>query len=189
MEIVLLGFAWIVYFFIHSFLASNAVKLYVEKRFSGLFSYYRILYNFNAIAGLIPLLYLSVFLPDPYLLSLIWLSPIGYILIPTGLVLLYLAFKAFDGAEFLGLKKEKKPELVFSGMYKYVRHPLYFATILLILGLFLLVPTQKMLLVLLISYSYILIGFRLEERKLVAVFGDEYQAYQKKVKALIPYLY
>ena len=52
-----------------------------------------------------------------------------------------------------------------------------------------LVPTQKMLLVLLISYSYILIGFRLEERKLVAVFGDEYQAYQKKVKALIPYLY
>ena len=74
-------------------------------------------------------------------------------------------------------------------MYKYVRHPLYLATILLILGLFLLVPTQKMLLVLLISYSYILIGFRLEERKLVAVFGDEYQAYQKKVKALIPYLY
>ena len=74
-------------------------------------------------------------------------------------------------------------------MYQYVRHPLYFATIILILGLFLLVPTQKMLLILLISYSYILIGFRLEERKLVAVFGDEYQAYQKKVKALIPYLY
>ena len=189
MEIILLGFAWIMYFFIHSFLASNAVKLYVEKGFSGLFSYYRILYNFIAIAGLIPLIYLSIFLPDPYLLSLIWLSPIAYLLIPAGLVLLYLAFKAFDGAEFLGIKKEKKPELVLSGMYQYVRHPLYFATIILILGLFLLIPTQKMLLVLLISYVYILVGYRLEERKLVAVFGTTYTAYQKRVKALIPFIY
>jgi protein-S-isoprenylcysteine O-methyltransferase Ste14 len=189
MEIILLGFAWIIYFFIHSFLASNEVKLTVEKGFSGLFSYYRILYNFIAIAGLIPLLYLSVLIPDPYFLSLIWLSPIGYVLILAGLILLYLAFNAFDGAEFLGLKREIKPELVLSGMYRYVRHPLYFATVILILGLFLLVPTQKMLLVLLISYSYILIGYRLEERKLVAVFGEEYREYQKKVKALIPYLY
>jgi len=189
MEIILLGFAWIMYFFIHSFLASNTVKLYVEKGFSGLFSYYRILYNFIAIAGLIPLLYLSVLIPNPYFLSLIWLNPVAYLLIPAGLILLYLAFNAFDGAEFLGLKKEIKPELVLSGMYRYVRHPLYFATIILILGLFLLVPTQKMLLVLLISYSYILIGYRLEERKLVAVFGEEYREYQKKVKALIPYLY
>jgi protein-S-isoprenylcysteine O-methyltransferase Ste14 len=104
-------------------------------------------------------------------------------------MLLYLAFKAFDGAEFLGLKKEKKPELVLSGMYRFVRHPLYFATIILILGLFLLIPTQKMGLVLLISYVYILVGYRLEERKLVAVFGTTYTTYQKRVKALIPYLY
>jgi protein-S-isoprenylcysteine O-methyltransferase Ste14 len=189
MEIILLGFAWILYFFIHSFLASNEVKLYVEKGFSGLFSYYRILYNFIATAGLIPLLYLSILLPNPYLFSPSWLSPVAYLLIFVGLMLLYLAFKAFDGAEFLGLKKEKKPELVLSGMYRFVRHPLYFATIILILGLFLLIPTQKMGLVLLISYVYILVGYRLEERKLVAVFGTTYTTYQKRVKALIPYLY
>ena len=104
-------------------------------------------------------------------------------------MLLYLAFKAFDGAEFLGLKKEKKPELVLSGMYGFVRHPLYFATIILILGLFLLIPTEKMGLILVISYSYIQIGYRLEESKLIAVFGPEYTSYQKPVKALIPYLY
>jgi protein-S-isoprenylcysteine O-methyltransferase Ste14 len=189
MEIILLGFAWILYFFIHSFLASNAVKLYVEKGFSGLFPYYRILYNFIATAGLIPLLYLSILLPDPYLLSYSWLSPVAYLLILVGLILLYLAFKAFDGAEFLGIKAEAEPELVQIGMYNYVRHPLYFATIILILGLFLLIPTQKMGLVLLISYVYILVGYRLEERKLVAVFGEEYTTYKKRVKALIPYLY
>jgi protein-S-isoprenylcysteine O-methyltransferase Ste14 len=46
-----------------------------------------------------------------------------------------------------------------------------------------------MLLVLLISYGYILIGYRLEERKLVEVFGDKYLDYQKRVKAIIPLLY
>jgi protein-S-isoprenylcysteine O-methyltransferase Ste14 len=44
-------------------------------------------------------------------------------------------------------------------------------------------------LILVISYSYILIGYRLEESKLIAVFGPEYTTYQKGVKALIPYLY
>lgn len=189
MEIILLGFGWIVYFFIHSFLASNEVKLGVEKRVPALFAYYRISYNLIAIAGLIPLLYGSIFLPDPLLFLSTWLAPLGFCLLIVGIVLLYLAFKAFDGAEFLGLKQEKKPELVFSGMYQYVRHPLYFATVILILGLFLLVPTQKMLLVLLISYGYILIGYRLEERKLVQVFGEEYITYQKRVKAIIPLLY
>lgn len=189
MEIILLGFGWIMYFFIHSFLASNEVKSSVEKRIPALFAYYRISYNLIAIAGLIPLLYGSIFLPDPLLFASAWLVPLGIFLLITGLVLLYLAFKAFDGAEFLGLKKEMKPELVFTGMYQYVRHPLYFATIVLILGLFLLVPTQKMLLVLLISYGYILIGYRLEERKLVEVFGDKYLDYQKRVKAIIPRLY
>ncbi len=189
MEIILLGFGWIVYFFIHSFLATNVVKLYVEKQIPGLFAYYRISYNLIAIAGLIPLIYGSIFLPDPLLFASTWLVLLGICLLLIGLVFLYLAFKTFDGAEFLGLKKEMKPELVFSGMYQYVRHPLYFATIILILGLFLLVPTQKMLLVLLISYGYILIGYRLEERKVVEVFGDKYLDYQKRVKAIIPRVY
>jgi protein-S-isoprenylcysteine O-methyltransferase Ste14 len=45
-----------------------------------------------------------------------------------------------------------------------------------------------MALTLLISYTYIGIGYRLEERKLIAIFGAEYLAYQQQVKALIPYI-
>jgi protein-S-isoprenylcysteine O-methyltransferase Ste14 len=45
-----------------------------------------------------------------------------------------------------------------------------------------------MLLTLGIAYGYILIGYRLEERKLVAIFGAEYLTYQTRVKALIPYI-
>ena len=46
-----------------------------------------------------------------------------------------------------------------------------------------------MLLILLVSYLYILIGSKLEERKLRNHFGQAYADYAKKVKALIPYVY
>jgi protein-S-isoprenylcysteine O-methyltransferase Ste14 len=187
MEITILGIAWVLYFFIHSFLASTTAKTLIQRKSPFLFSYYRLLYNLIALAGLIPLLIQSVLSPDAYLFVGNLVAGISVTAI--GLVFLFLAFKAFDGAEFLGIKAEGKPELVQTGMYHYVRHPLYFATIILILGLFLLIPTQKMGLVLLISYVYILVGYRLEERKLVAVFGTTYTSYQKRVKALIPFIY
>jgi protein-S-isoprenylcysteine O-methyltransferase Ste14 len=187
MNNTILGIAWVLYFFVHSFLASTATKSIIQKKSPFLFTYYRILYNLIAIGGLIPLLIQSVLSPDAYLFAGNLVAGISVTVI--GLVFLYVAFRAFDGAEFLGIKAEEKPKLVQKGMYRHVRHPLYFATIILILGLFLLIPTEKMGLVLVISYSYIQIGYRLEESKLIAVFGPEYTTYQKRVKALIPYLY
>jgi protein-S-isoprenylcysteine O-methyltransferase Ste14 len=35
---------------------------------------------------------------------------------------------------------------------------------------------------------YILVGVALEERDLVATFGDEYRAYRKRVAMLIPFM-
>lgn len=187
MEITILGIAWVLYFFVHSFLASQSAKSLIQRKTPFLFTYYRILYNLIALGGLIPLIIQSVLIPDPYLFDRNLVA--GFSITALGLVFLILAFMAFDGAEFLGFKAEEKPVLVQTGMYQYVRHPLYFATIILILGLFLLIPTQKMGLVLFISYVYILVGYRLEERKLVMVFGEEYITYKKRVKALIPYVY
>jgi protein-S-isoprenylcysteine O-methyltransferase Ste14 len=58
-----------------------------------------------------------------------------------------------------------------------------------IAGLYLLLPSDIMLSVLVISYVYIWIGSRLEERKLRALLGESYKAYSQKVKSLIPYVY
>jgi protein-S-isoprenylcysteine O-methyltransferase Ste14 len=188
MEIYLLASAWAAYFFVHSFLAATQVKNWVEKTLPTVFPFYRIGYNIIAISILLPLLYVSIAAPNQALELPTWIWYLGIICMALGLVLLVRAFQAFDGAEFLGIKKEATPLLVQKGMYKYVRHPLYFATIVLILGLFLCLPTQKMGLTLLISYTYIGIGYRLEERKLIAIFGAEYRAYQQRVKALIPFI-
>lgn len=189
MEITLLGIAWVLYFFIHSFLASNKIKAIVQTKIPSYFKFYRIFYNLIAFAGLIPLLIQSIVRHDAFLISNTNILPIGIVIMLIGCLFLYLAFKTFNTAEFLGLKEESKAELVETGMYQYVRHPLYFATIVLILGLFLTLPTQKMLLVLVISYVYILVGYRLEEQKLILLFGQKYLNYQKRVKAILPFLY
>jgi len=188
MEFYMLALAWAIYFFVHSFLATNAVKNWALNVFPKGFKYYRIAYNVIAMSSILPLLSWSISAENNQLIDNLFISILGGVVFVIGLMLLIGAFRTFDGMEFLGFKTEGEPKLVQAGMYAFVRHPLYFATIVIILGLFLLIPTQKMLLTLGIAYTYILIGHRLEERKLVAIFGTEYLAYQSRVKALIPYL-
>lgn len=175
---------WLFYFFLHSFLASLKVKKYFSETFPGLNPYYRIAYNVIAIVGIGILLTFT--LP---LASLSADTFIGSVITGIGLLLIVLAFRAFNLREFFGFQTETKSELVVTGMYRFVRHPLYFGTIILIAGLYLLMPSHMMLSVLVISYVYIWIGSRLEERKLRALFGESYTTYAKKVKSLIPYIY
>ncbi len=183
----LLIFAWLAYFILHSVLASRWVKDKVHEHIPVLFKYYRIVYNVIAMIGLSILLYFSLSPTD--LFHIPYHQLIGYILSLVGLYFMRKAFQSFSMAEFLGLKPEGDAALVTTGMYAYVRHPLYFANIWLIGGLFLLFPSLSMLLILLVSYLYILIGSKLEERKLRNHFGQAYADYAKKVKALIPYVY
>jgi protein-S-isoprenylcysteine O-methyltransferase Ste14 len=114
---------------------------------------------------------------------------IGSVITSIGFILIILAFRAFNLREFLGFQTETQSELVVSGMYRFVRHPLYFGTLIFIAGLYLLFPTESMLVVLIISYVYIWIGSRLEEQKLRDLYGESYTAYARKVKSLIPYVY
>jgi protein-S-isoprenylcysteine O-methyltransferase Ste14 len=74
-----------------------------------------------------------------------------------------------------------------SGLNAQVRHPLYFGTLLALWGTFLLYPTDASLLVAGVSTLYLLIGSKLEERKLEQQFGDAYRSYQRKVPMLIPF--
>lgn len=179
-----LTISWLLYFFVHSFLASTRVKNYFSKTWPTLFAYYRILYNIIAILGLGILLVHS--LPKAAQALNIYL---GMTLSVTGFILIILAFRAFNLREFLGLEPEKQTTLVVFGMYRYVRHPLYFGTIIFIAGLYLLFPSSNMLTILIISYAYIWIGSRLEEQKLREQYGESYRTYSQQVKSLIPYVY
>jgi protein-S-isoprenylcysteine O-methyltransferase Ste14 len=87
-----------------------------------------------------------------------------------------------------GVVLKEDHELVTSGPYRFVRHPIYSGLLLLVLGwavwrgrAYGFVGPAAMLLL----FS---IKARAEEQLMIDHFGDAYRSYRKRVKALIPYV-
>jgi protein-S-isoprenylcysteine O-methyltransferase Ste14 len=91
---------------------------------------------------------------------------------------------------FIGLRQVLLPEdtfppkLITDGFYRYVRHPLYTAGLVIIW----LIPTMTCnLLALNLGLTiYIIVGAYFEERKLLDEFGDAYAEYRRHTPMLIP---
>ena len=75
--------------------------------------------------------------------------------------------------------------MVVRGLYRWVRHPLYLAMLMMIWSY----PdlTADRLLFNVLFTGWIIVGTVLEERDLVENFGDDYRNYQRRVPMLIPY--
>jgi protein-S-isoprenylcysteine O-methyltransferase Ste14 len=94
-----------------------------------------------------------------------------------------------DHFELFGLRqafdrKGAPPVFRTPGFYRVVRHPLYLGLIIALwcapdMGLGRLVLAAGLTV-------YVLVGARLEERDLVAMFGDDYRRYQRRVPMLLP---
>ncbi len=189
--IIVLG-ATIIYGLVHSLLASLSIKEWARSRFGKAAARgYRLGYNIFAGITLLPVLALPALLPDRSLYT-----------IPLPWVLLTLAFQALAALallcglvqtgiwSFLGLQQLMAPlsredgELVVHGLYRWVRHPLYTA------GLVFTWLTPVMtsnLLALFLGFSiYLVVGALIEERKLLAEFGQAYAEYRRRTSFLIP---
>jgi protein-S-isoprenylcysteine O-methyltransferase Ste14 len=182
----------IAYGAVHSLLASVAVKQWTRTRFGPRTDrFYRLAYNAFAVVSFVPVLALLAWLPGTriYGLPLPW-SALAVMGQAGALLLLTAGLMQTDPWSFLGLRQaaEGTPaepaRLIVTGLYRWVRHPLYTA------GLLLLwltpVMTTSILAFNLALTLYILVGSRLEERRLAAEFGPAYAEYQAKVAGLIP---
>lgn len=195
---LILAVLWVVFGVLHSLLADLKVKARMAARLGRAYRFYRIAYNLFFLALLGLLLYLTVWRDESMLFfGQSQLTTItGYALLIIGGILMLVSFSGFDVSEFLGFAYLKPAEpnkqvetLRTTGMYAVVRHPLYFATFVFVLGFFFAKPTELRLMTLLFIYLYTYIGARLEEKKLVQIFGEPYKAYQQKVKMLVPFLF
>ena len=77
--------------------------------------------------------------------------------------------------------------IIRKGPYRYVRHPSYTGAILIFTGIGFAIRSWGAVLVLLLA-SFAVYGYRIhvEEKALVAKFGDEYVAYMEETKMLVP---
>lgn len=102
---------------------------------------------------------------------------------------MYICKYFYELSGIQALQKDKAavtPTLQQSGLHKYVRHPLYFGTLLFVWGLFLLFPLLSNLIAASSLTVYVFIGIQLEEQKLFLEYGEEYEQYSKRVPKLIP---
>jgi len=81
---------------------------------------------------------------------------------------------------------ENRTDLVTSGLYQYVRNPIYTGTILLLLGILALAPGPWAVLLLVFGTYNVALQARLEEAHLVKLHGETFLAYATKVGRFLP---
>lgn len=91
-------------------------------------------------------------------------------------------------SDFLGMQQLRtgtsNMHLVKNGWYRYMRHPLYFLSLLfMVLNP---VMTVQWLLLLCCSLIYFIAGAFIEEKRLLEFFGDEYRDYMLHTPFFIP---
>ena len=184
--------AWLVYFALHSALASLAVKRWASVRWPCLMPTYRIGFNIIAGVGVLPILWLLYSHPGPVLWA--WTGAWAYLsggLALAAVVGFLLSLRDYDLSEFLGLRQwrnqthgvEDQERFHLSVFHRYVRHPWYFFALVI---LWTRDMSAAMLATVLIMTAYFIIGSKLEERKLIAYHGERYRRYMEKVAGLLP---
>jgi protein-S-isoprenylcysteine O-methyltransferase Ste14 len=79
-------------------------------------------------------------------------------------------------------------ELIQDGPYRLVRHPIYTGALLAIAGTACAIGQWRGLLGLALTFGAVCYRTTLEERLMVATFGDDYRHYQSRVRRLIPFI-
>ncbi|MBN1220495.1 MAG: isoprenylcysteine carboxylmethyltransferase family protein [Anaerolineae bacterium] len=107
-------------------------------------------------------------------------------------VSLFLAIHGFYLLRVVGQPEgdfENTTNLVTTGAYRYIRHPLYSSLLFLAWGIFFKQVTWVTLLLVLVVTISLVATARVEERENVARFGAEYAAYMKSTHRFIPFLF
>lgn len=125
----------------------------------------------------------------------VWfVKPLSLLQIASWILLLLSIYVVTTG--YLLLKRKGKPDanfentslLVKSGIYKYIRHPLYLSIFLLGTGVMLKNPATAQLVLGTINLIAVYITARIEENEMITKFGDDYLLYMTESKMFIPFI-
>jgi protein-S-isoprenylcysteine O-methyltransferase Ste14 len=88
----------------------------------------------------------------------------------------------------MAVTPDEKTDLVTTGLYKYVRHPIYALSIMLMLCTVVVVPTVPVVVMAAVHVALMIIKARNEERFLAGVHGAAYEQYCRRTGRFFPRL-
>lgn len=152
--------------------------------------FYRFL-SWECIAWLFAVNYKSWFI-DPFgykqMLSWIFLALSVYLVI-AGVVQIKKKGKSGNSRKEKTLYQfEQTTELIDTGIFKYIRHPLYSSLLFLTWGIFLKNTSIVLLLISILSTIFLYVTAIFDEKECILVFGDKYKDYMKRSKRFVPFL-
>ena len=116
-----------------------------------------------------------------------WLQGIGLALFFLGLALAIWA-RVYLGRNWgMPMSQKADPELVTTGPYHSIRHPIYSGIILAMIGTAIAVSLYWLAAVILLG-AYFLYSAVVEERSMARLFPDSYPEYKRSTKMLIPFI-
>lgn len=117
-----------------------------------------------------------------------WLQGIGLALFLAGLGLAVWA-RFYIGRNWgTPMSQKADPQLVTTGPYRYVRHPIYSGIILAMIGTTIAVGLFWLIGAVLLG-GYFVYSALMEERYMAQQFPDTYPAYKRSTKMLIPFIF
>ncbi|AHM60645.1 isoprenylcysteine carboxyl methyltransferase [Flammeovirgaceae bacterium 311] len=185
---------WVLYFLLHSLFARPWMKDWFSRHLRWLMPHYRLFYSLGSSLGLLGILFYNAIISHERLLpEEETYRYVGLILATLSVLAFRQAFRVYSFQEFVGLKPVTEHTadqggLKTHGILAQVRHPLYLAMLLFILGFWFYMPTLANLITTVVVIIYLFVGIRLEERDLEQQFGDAYRQYRQKVPMIIPKL-
>jgi protein-S-isoprenylcysteine O-methyltransferase Ste14 len=146
----------------------------------------------EAIVALI-LLNAPVWFQDP----LSWHQILSWILLMVSFIPLALGLRQLRRAERSQEKRrdaellgfEKTAELITSGIYHFIRHPMYSSLLCLAWGVFFKALTWPSAALVTIATGFLLATARAEERENIRFFGPVYETYMNRTRRFIPFLF
>jgi protein-S-isoprenylcysteine O-methyltransferase Ste14 len=192
MNAIYLGVLWLIYYALHSAMATNGIKRFLATNFPTIADHYRALYSLFAFVNFILVGWFQWILPGTLAYSTTEVTAIIAIILGLGgAVIMVMALRGYPSMFWVSsasVVSENEDKLKTNGLNGIVRHPLYFGVLLCLIALVLAYPFWKNILFALITTIYIIIGSFLEEQKLIEQYGAAYIDYRHRVKMLIPFI-
>lgn len=114
----------------------------------------------------------------------------GIAIIITGMILRFAAVRSLGKFFTVDVTIRKDHQLKKDGLYKYLRHPSYSASLISFIGYGISLNNWlSLLLITILIIAAFIVRINVEEKALTEQFGAEYAAYKARTKALIPFIY